>query len=214
MNNNPLSVLPKNSRQFFISGPVGQLDCLEIMPNTTTPEKTGIAIIFHPDPKGGGSYTNKIVQTIAKTLTQKGYICICPNLRSVGLSQGIHDYGVGEIEDAKAIYEYCKNHYSSSKLILAGFSFGAFIANTMSHIVEEYSKLILIAPAVTRYKLEVLNPSKTIVVHGEEDEVIEIEEALKWGKANSQPIIWQPSTGHFFHGKLVELQNLLNSFNL
>jgi alpha/beta superfamily hydrolase len=200
-------LLPKNSRQIFIPGPVGQLDCLELSPINTI---IGTAIIFHPDPKGGGNYTNKIVQTLAKVLTQKGYLCYCPNLRGVGLSDGTHDFGKGEIEDAKALHAHLQKQYSELPLILAGFSFGTAIASILAASVT-YQKLILIAPAVTRYEVNIHDSEKTIVVHGDEDDVIEFAAVLAWSKKYNQPIICFPNTGHFFHGKLLQLQNVLNS---
>ena len=59
MINNELSqslLIPKNAKQFFISGPVGKLDCLLIVPNNLD-NIEGIAIIFHPNPIGGGNAT-------------------------------------------------------------------------------------------------------------------------------------------------------------
>ena len=64
--------MPRNARQILIAGPVGSLDTLELSPKEAV---RGIAVIIHPDPKGGGNYTNKIVQTIAKVLNAKGILC-------------------------------------------------------------------------------------------------------------------------------------------
>ena len=202
--------MPKNARQLFISGPVGKLDCLELLPTGTI---SGIAIICHPDPKGGGTNTNKIVQTIAKVLNQNGYICYCPNLRGVGMSEGEHDFGVGEVEDAQAVYDYIRQTYPDIPLVLAGFSFGTGIASQLASRVE-HKKLILVGPAVTRLNVVVPDSNKTIVIHGELDEVIALDEVLAWGRTHNQAIIWFPNTGHFFHGKLIALQNILSQFNL
>lgn len=204
--------LPKNARQMFINGPAGQLDCLELLPKDSD-DTRGIAIIFHPNPVEGGSNTNKIVQTLARVLNQKGYICYCPNLRGVGLSDGIHDFGKSEVNDAMAVYQYATACYPALPLVLGGFSFGTKIASSLAAGVE-YTKLILIGPAVTRHEIVVTNPDKTIVIHGDEDEVISFNDVLKWSKIQNQAIISFPNTGHFFHGKLVQLQNLLHSFML
>ena len=203
-------LMPKNARQLFIPGPVGNLDCLELLPTGTI---SGIAIVCHPDPKGGGTNTNKIVQTLAKVLNQNGYICYCPNLRGVGMSEGEHDFGVGEVEDAQAVHDYIRQTYPDIPLILAGFSFGTAIASQLASRVE-HKKLILVGPAVTRLNVVIPDNNKTIVIHGELDEVIAVEEVLTWGRTNNQAIIWFPNTGHFFHGKLIALQNMLSQFNL
>lgn len=202
--------IPKNATQIFIPGPVGQLDCLLLLPANYV-EPTGVAIIFHPNPIEGGTNTNKIVQTLARVLTQKGYICYCPNLRGVGLSDGEHDFGHGEVNDGIAVHTYATDYYPNLPLILAGFSFGTKIASSLAHQVG-YTKLILVGPAVTRYDITIENPDKTIVIHGDEDEVIPFVDILKWSKIQNQSVISFPNTGHFFHGKLVPLQNLLNNF--
>lgn len=201
-------LLPKNAKQIIITGPEGALDVLELLPKDS--EIRGVAIVFHPDPKGGGTYTNKIVQTIAKVLNQKGYICFCPNLRGVGMSAGEHDFGNGEVEDGLAVYNYIKALYPNFPVIFAGFSFGTAIASNVAYKVGDYEKLLLIGPAVTRYNVIVPDKNKTLVIHGEEDEVIELTFVNKWACENDIPVSIFMQTGHFFHGKLVQLQNYLS----
>lgn len=204
-----IGLIPKNSRQLFIAGPVGRLDCLELKP---TGEITGVAIVCHPDPKGGGTYTNKIVQTIAKTLNQFGYICYCPNLRGVGESEGDHDFGVGEVDDIQSVYQFIRQDYPDLPLVLAGFSFGTSVVSQFAMRGIAHKKLLLVGPAVTRCPVAVPDAQKTIVIHGELDEIIPLSDVMEWARGYSIPIICYPDTGHFFHGKLVSLQNLLANF--
>lgn len=201
-------LLPKHARQIIIKGPVGALDTLELSPKNVNNIR-GVAIIFHPDPKGGGTYTNKIVQTIAKVLNQKEYICYCPNLRGVGASGGEHDFGNGEVDDGVAVYNYVKSLYGDLPIILAGFSFGTAVASNLANVVNEYSKLLLIGPAVTRYNVVIHDRDRTLVIHGEDDEVISLDDVSKWALGYDIPVSVFMKTGHFFHGKLVQLQNYL-----
>lgn len=201
----PNILMPKNARQIMINGPEGVLDTLELSPKEIP---IGVAIIIHPDPKGGGTYTNKIVQTIAKVLNQKGYICYCPNLRGVGASDGVHDLGNGEVFDGMAICDYVKQHYPNLPLVLAGFSFGTAVASNVAAQIE-HKKLLLIGPAVTRYNVIVPDKNKTLVVHGEDDEVISLADVSAWAETHDIPVSIFMKTGHFFHGKLVQLQNYL-----
>lgn len=209
------TLLPKNAKQIFIQGRVGRLDCLELTPINNMPDTKpiGVAIIFHPDPLGGGTYTNKVVQTIAKALNTKGYLCFCPNLRGVGMSDGAHDYGTGEIDDAWDIHNYIRQSYPDFPLILAGFSFGTAVACGIAALID-HKKLILVGPAVSRFQVTPPDTSKTIVIHGQNDEVISLNQVLKWSEQFDQPVICCPNTGHFFHGKLSNLQNLLNSIDI
>lgn len=197
--------MPRNARQLLIAGPVGSLDTLELSPKDAV---RGIAIVIHPDPKGGGTYTNKIVQTIAKILNAKGYLCYCPNLRGVGLSVGEHDFGKSEVDDALAVYNYAIAQHSGLPVVLAGFSFGTSVASNLAMQVE-HQKLILIGPAVTRYIVSVPDRNKTLVIHGQEDEVIPLSAIYEWAEQNDIPVSVFLKTGHFFHGKLVQLQNYL-----
>lgn len=197
--------MPKNARQLLIAGPVGSLDTLELSPKA---EIRGIAIVIHPDPKGGGTYTNKIVQTIAKILNAKGYLCYCPNLRGVGLSAGEHDFGKSEVDDALAVYNYAIAQYPNLPVVLAGFSFGTAVASNLAAQVE-HQKLILIGPAVTRYSVVIPDRNKTLVIHGQEDEVIPLSAIYEWAEQHDVHVSVFLKTGHFFHGKLVQLQNYL-----
>lgn len=211
-NNGIFSLIPKNGKQVFLNGPVGKLDCLELIPSNKKID--GIAIICHPDPKGGGNYTNKIVQTLSKVINQQNFLCYCPNLRGVGMSDGVHDYGVGEVDDVEAIYTHLRSQFPDIPLILAGFSFGtAVVSNFAKRLNGAYFRLILVGPAVTRYTIETSDVAKTVVIQGEEDEVISTTSVLEWAKAKNQPIIWVPDCGHFFHGKLITLQNILMQLN-
>ncbi len=211
--------LPKNTKQFIINGPHGKLDCIKMIPNNNCIHNDvaykiqGVAIVFHPDSKGGGSYHNKVVQTIAKYLLEFNYIVFCPNLRGVGLSDGIYDNGIGEIDDAINVYEYVTQQYSNLPIILAGFSFGGYVANQLS-IIKPYQYLILIAPAVTRYEIIIKNTAKTFVICGKLDEIISPLALKEWRATQQQIIHWVDDTGHFFHTKLNILKSLLISLNI
>lgn len=205
MSLNPL-LLPRNARQIFIKSPDGVLDTLELSPKTN--QIIGVAVVFHPDPKGGGTYTNKIVQTVAKVLNNKGYLCFCPNLRGVGESSGQHDFGKGEVADGLAIIDYIKQSHPNLPIFLAGFSFGTAVASNVAKLIN-YQQLLLIGPAVTRYNVVVPNNDKTIVIHGQDDEVIGLDDVFTWANNYNIPVTVFSKTGHFFHGKLVALQNYL-----
>lgn len=190
-----------------IQGPVGSLDTIVLAPKN---DINGIAIIAHPNPLQGGTHHNKIVQTCARTLSRLGYVALCPNLRGVGDSEGEHDFGRGEVDDVLAVIAAAKAQYGENKpLILCGFSFGGFV---MSHVRERIDAklLILIGPAVSRYDTQVANvPPDTLIIHGEEDEVIPLAAVLDWARPQRLPVVVYPGAGHFFHGRLIELGQLI-----
>lgn len=196
----------------MIEGPVGQLDTLFIP--SQPKEIKGVAVICHPNPLEGGNNTNKIVQTVAKTLSEQGYHCYCPNLRGVGESDGEHDYGKGEVEDVLSVIDYAKEVNNSHNVILAGFSFGAYVALFVSHHVE-LERLLLIGAAVGHYEVDAPNSpkaQKTFVLHGEDDDVIALQNVLDWARPQNLPVMVLPGTGHFFHGQLIKLKQILMQY--
>ncbi|MEN3032240.1 alpha/beta hydrolase [Chromobacterium amazonense] len=189
-----------------IAGPVGALDTI-IVP--AQGEANGVAVICHPNPLQGGTHTNKVVQTAAKALSQMGYACYCPNLRGVGDSEGEHDYGQGEVDDVIAVVEYAKSQHPGLPLALAGFSFGGFVAaRTRARI--EADKLLLMGVAVGKYPIPTPDvPADALVIHGEEDEVIPLSNVMNWARPQSLPVLVLPGAGHFFHGRLVQLAQMI-----
>ena len=52
-------------------------------------------------------------------------------------------------------------------------------------------------------------PADTIVIHGEEDDVVPLSEVFAWARPQQLPVIVFPGCGHFFHGRLLELQRTI-----
>ncbi|MBP4049514.1 alpha/beta fold hydrolase [Chromobacterium violaceum] len=189
-----------------VAGPVGVLDTIYV---PAQGEAAGVAVICHPNPLQGGTHTNKVVQTAAKALSQLGYACYCPNLRGVGDSEGEHDYGNGEVDDAIAVVEYAKSQHPGLPLALAGFSFGGFVAARARARIEA-DKLLLMGVAVGKYPIPTPEvPVDTLVIHGEEDEVIPLSAVMDWARPQNLPVLVFPGAGHFFHGRLVQLAQMI-----
>ena len=85
----------------------------------------GLAVVAHPHPLFGGTMDNKVVQTLARACVASGWDCLRFNFRGVGSSEGVYDEGRGETQDLLALVAQLA---PESPLVLAGFSFGAFVA--------------------------------------------------------------------------------------
>jgi alpha/beta superfamily hydrolase len=196
----------KALNKIAVTGPVGSLETIVVLPQATV---SGVAVICHPNPLQGGTNTNKVVQTTAKALSQLGYACYCPNLRGVGESEGVHDHGIGEVDDVLAVIAHARGEYGELPLALAGFSFGGFVAARTRAVIEA-DKLLLMGVAVGKYEIPTPPvPADTLVIHGEEDEVIPLSAVLDWARPQDLPVLVFPGAGHFFHGKLVKLGQMI-----
>lgn len=189
----------------MIAGPVGRLETIVLEPSQPV---RGIALVAHPNPLHGGTHTNKVVQTVARCCVRQGYVAYCPNLRGVGASEGEHDYGIAEKDDMLAVAAHARaRHGAHLPLVLAGFSFGSFVqARACSELRPQ--QLFLIGPATSKYALPEV-PAHTVIIHGEEDEVIPLQSVFDWARPQQLPVIVVPGVGHFFHGRLKQLQDLV-----
>ena len=172
----------------------------------------GVAVIAHPHPLFGGTLDNKVVQTLARAFTQCGWTAVRFNFRGVGLSAGAHDDGRGELDDMLTVVAHLA---PSSVLCLAGFSFGAFVtthAFDKLHTARQVDKLVLVGTSVVRSAaapVATAEHPKTIVIHGEADDTVELSAVMDWARPQLLPVTVVPGGGHFFHGQLPLLKSLV-----
>lgn len=200
------------------TGAAGRIDCAVDWPDGTP---RGWALVLHPHPLQGGARENKVVTTIARACVQHGMVAVRPNFRGVGLSEGEFDKSVGETRDMLALVAQVREQHpelAQAPWVLAGFSFGtAVAAQTYAALAEQGdaplpSALMLMGPAVNRFQShEVQVPGDTLMVHGEQDEVVPLSEAMDWARPRSIPVVVIPGASHFFHGKLLVLRELVQA---
>ena len=184
-----------------IDGPVGKIETEVDDPG---PERRGLALVAHPHPQHGGSMNNKVVTTIAKTLLELGYVAVRLNYRGVGKSEGTYGHGEGEVDDTQSVLNFVSKRYPDLPLVLAGFSFGAMVQCRLSSLVTP-EHLLLVSPAVNLFEMGNAPPN-TIVIHGEKDELVPIEQVRTWAQQQSIPLAVVPNADHFFNRKLSELK--------
>lgn len=194
-----------------LAGPAGSLEGMLHLPDS---EPVAIAVVAHPLPTMGGTMDNKIVTTLAKTFAELGFATLRFNFRGVGSSEGLFDSGNGEVEDALAVVQHAREAFGHLPLVLAGFSFGGYVAaRAAQHLHPKAHKLVLVGPAVGRFAMPAV-PHNTLVIHGEHDEIIPLAEAFDWARPHHLPVVVLPEAGHFFHGRLQQLKQIvLREFN-
>lgn len=191
-----------------IAAPAGSLQVRPIWQASDT-----LVLICHPHPLFGGTMDNKVVSTLARFWRRQGHSVVMFNFRGVGNSTGHHDDGIGEIDDVHAVLEWAQSQCSATQLILAGFSFGAYIAAASADRFQgwrfarlQLQQLILVAPAVENYPMQDLQlPKQTRVIIGDQDEVVAPSAMLAWAQQHAIEVAVVPDAGHFFHGRLNDL---------
>jgi alpha/beta superfamily hydrolase len=169
--------------------------------------RRGVALIAHPHPLYGGTLDNKVVQTLAKAFVRVGFCALRLNFRGVGKSDGVFDEGRGEVEDFLALADHARRTYGEQELALGGFSFGGYVA-AVAALKLTPANLVLAGPAVNRFAVGGVQEN-TLVVHGEEDDVVPLKDVFDWARPQALPVVVFPGAGHFFHGSLVRLQTLV-----
>ena len=204
-----------NSRtvKSIFQGPAG---ALEIVLDTPAGEPRGVAVIAHPHPLFGGTLDNKVVQTLARAFVLCGWTAVRFNFRGVGASAGSHDEGRGELEDFLAVVQQVAPAGAGEPaLALAGFSFGAFVT---THAFERLDslrrieKLVLVGTSVSRAPAAPVDAAahdRTLVIHGEHDDIVPLADVMDWARPQALPVTVVPGAGHFFHGQLPLLKNLV-----
>jgi alpha/beta superfamily hydrolase len=194
-----------STRRELVPGPAGRIECA-----IDTPDKHhGVALVAHPHPLFGGTLDNKVVQTLARSFIELGYVTIRPNFRGVGGTEGAHDEGRGEVEDMAAVWRYAQAEFGTAPPVLAGFSFGSFVQTHFAQIVPA-ERMVLVGVAVKRFDARPV-PADTLVVHGELDETVPLADVLDWARPQDLPVVVVPGAGHFFHQKLNVLRSIVQS---
>ncbi len=197
----------------MIDGPAGALEALHL----PVADARGIALVCHPNPSQGGTMLNKVVSTLQRTARDSGLATLRFNYRGTGKSAGEHDMNSGEVDDAQAALAWLQVQHPDLPIYLLGFSFGGFIAGSLSGRLQQagvaVAQLYLVAPAVMRLDNEhrLADDCQLTVIQPENDEVIDPELVFQWSNALIQPheLLKVAECGHFFHGRLPELKQLV-----
>lgn len=196
-----------------ITGPAGIIECLKDLASPELDFK-GWAFVAHPHPLFGGTMDNKVVQTLARAFAQNGWNVLRFNFRGVGQSQGVHDKGQGEAQDLQFLIE---QFAPSGPIAMAGFSFGAFVTSTalshLDHRANDLQAIVLVGTAASRFTVPVIEQElhdKVLVLHGEVDDTVPLQNVLDWARPQALAVTVIPGVEHFFHGQLPLLKNLVS----
>lgn len=193
-----------------MDGPVGPLEVLFDAPAGVNSRAD--LVVCHPHPLHGGTMHNKVVHTLTRAARDEGVRAVRFNFRGVGASAGTHDQGVGEVDDLLAIVGHLFRD-GGRPCLLAGFSFGAWVAAAASARLAADGRpplaLLLVAPPVFYPGFDTLPalPLPVEVFMGDEDEVVDAAAVHQWVARTPSAVHLRrfPAT-HFFHGQLSALK--------
>ena len=200
-----------------IDGPAGLIEV--VIEDPATPP-VGLAVIAHPHPLMGGTMDNKVVHTLVRAFVLQGWRAVRFNFRGVGQSESAWDEGRGETADMLAVLAHHQTDPAMRGLpvALAGFSFGGYVAaqayTRLAQVAADQpavtvpAQLVLISPATSRFEVPQV-PAQTLVVEGEQDDVVPLNSVLEWARPQGLPVTVVPGTGHFYHGQLGLLRDIV-----
>jgi len=200
--------LPRRIEIHRIDGPEGKLEALLEEPEHGNPRAA--ALICHPHPLYGGTMHNKVVYRVARALRNSGYVVLRFNFRGVGKSEGRHDQGIGEIEDARAALDWLRHRYAGLPGTLAGFSFGSKVILNLGCALDGGAWLMALGFPAKREGVGALAHCTVpkVFIQSTHDEHGPVAEMNAFYAQVSEPkrLIWVEAQDHFFAGGLDELE--------
>jgi alpha/beta superfamily hydrolase len=200
----------------FIPASHGQLEAILKEPSGSP---TGVGLVCHPHPLGGGTMHNKVVFRAAAGLVDAGLVTLRFNFRGVGASTGVHSEIPGGQEDVRDALDFLSKEYPAKPVTLAGFSFGSRTGMEIGMADDRVVRLISIGTPVDKYgDYEFLTAVRKpiLFVHGDRDEFGAIETVTKLydeiaPHADAELKVFE-NCGHFFDEHLDELRDTVRDW--
>ena len=202
---------PKPLRHVDLYGPAGRLEALY----RELQDPAAVAVICHPLPTGGGTLHNKVVFRAARGLENANVATLRFNFRGVGTSGGKFDNGDGEQDDVTAAIEWVKRKHPDKKLIVGGFSFGAWVATRVACERTDVDAMFLIGTPVNKYDFGYLTHCERpmLFIHGTQDEHGDVSklEKLVPHVRNAESVLIT-GADHFFTKQLEALEETMRGW--
>ncbi len=173
------------------------------------------AVVCHPHPLYGGSMFNNVVEGILAAMWQTGYATLRFNFRGVGASEGEHDGGPGEVDDAVAAMAFLLGQPGARKedAVMAGYSFGAMAAVNAGFERAEIARIVAVALPLAMADARIPDGASkpVLLVSGDRDSYSPVAglQALKSKIGDSARLEIIAGADHFFGGREAELSRVI-----
>lgn len=199
-------------RSFFLEGQGGRL---EAVLNAGSASASHAVVVCHPHPLYGGTLHNKVVFHAMKALNAFGFPVLRFNFRGVGLSEGVHDNGVGELEDVRIALEWLRHEFHLP-MVFSGFSFGTAIGMRAACADQDVAAVVSLGTPVSSegrlYSYEFLGHcgKPKLFVSGGADQYA-TRQVLQQiaGNAPNSTLVIVDQADHFFLGHLDEMRSAI-----
>ncbi len=206
-----MSRVKRKLRMVWVPGPAGRLEALWEQPDQARQDLA--ALVCHPHPLYGGTLHNKVVHTTARALQELGLTVLRFNFRGAGRSQGVHDGGRGEADDVRAALAYLGSRLPAAALVLAGFSFGAWVGLRVGCRDDRVRALFGLGLPADHHDLSYLEhcPKPKLFVQGTGDQFGSRKNVQAVVEKTPEPkrLIFIAGADHFFTGHLKELRHAI-----
>ncbi len=202
------------SRNLFLTGPVGRLEAILWTPRAGSPPMA--AVVCHPHPLFGGTMHNKVVYQAAKSLDALGLSVLRFNFRGTGMSEGKHDRGEGERDDVSAALDFLAAEFQNVPLLVAGFSFGCWVGLRAGCEDNRVTTLIGLGAPVNNADFSYLAQCKKpkLFVHGANDIYGAVDKLknLVASLPGENKLVVVEDADHFFVGKLAQVDAAITNW--
>ena len=191
----------REERVFFPSNRIQLEGLLSI--HEAFPLKRG-AIFCHPHPLYGGDMYNPVITSAVESAFQEGCSTLRFNFRGVGESEGSYGEGDGEKEDVIAATKYLSSKFKDfgPSLILAGYSFGAWVGLPVAVQDDRIKGMVVIAPPLEMYDFNFMKGcrKKKLIMAGTRDFFCPAALLEEWYQTLEEPksLAIIPGADHFF----------------
>ncbi len=182
------------------------------------------AVLCHPHPLYGGNMENNVVHACARVLQELGWTTLRFNFRGVGRSQGAPGEGEAEWEDVRAAIRLLQEArgISLDRLILVGYSFGAWVGLRALEKGEPLLGWVAVAPPVGIWDFSFARKlaGRKLLLAGDQDDFCPAPAFSSFAESLPDPKKWAilPGADHFFWGHepalCSELKQVLPSWAL
>ena len=202
---------PKPLRHVDLYSSAGRLEALY----RELQDPAAVAVVCHPHPMGGGTLHNKVVFRAARGLEAANVATLRFNFRGVGASGGKHEEGEGELQDVVAAIDWVARKHPGLRIIVGGFSFGAWVSTRAACELSNVAAVFLIGTPVNKYDFGYLrNCDKPMLfLHGTQDEYGDVAklEKLVAPLRNAESVI-VTGADHFFAKQIDAVEETLRTW--